>query len=272
MGLNLEDKELVSVFDELPLWAAPFGMKLLDAIRYKKNITALDIGFGTGFPVLEIAQRLGNTCKIYGIDPWKAAAERTKKKIEIYGIKNIELVEGAAEKIPLPDNSVDLITSNNGLNNVSDLDKSLCECARIAKQNCQLVFSFNLNTTMIELYEVLEKVLHENDLGSSIKEMRDQIYSMRKPVSEWGFLLDKNGFETTRVIEDKFEYIYADGTALLNHFFIRLAFLPGWKSFVPQNKQDAVFKSAETELNNLAARNGNIKLSVPFVIMDCIKK
>ena len=100
---DLNDKETVSVIDELPFWSAPFGLKLLEKINYKKNITALDIGSGLGFPLLEIAMRLGNTCKLYGIDPWEAAVERIKTKIRIYGITNVEMIIGVAEKIPLPE-------------------------------------------------------------------------------------------------------------------------------------------------------------------------
>ena len=61
---NLDDSKIVSVIDELPLWSAPFGLKLLDKINYRKNITALDIGSGLGFPLLEVAMRLGNSCKV----------------------------------------------------------------------------------------------------------------------------------------------------------------------------------------------------------------
>ena len=118
---DLNDKETVSVIDELPLWSAPFGLKLLDKIKYQKDITALDIGSGLGFPLLEIAMRLGNSCKLYGIDPWEAAVERIKTKTKIYGINNVEIITGVAENIPLPDHSVDLIFSNNGLNNVNDI-------------------------------------------------------------------------------------------------------------------------------------------------------
>ena len=66
---NLDLNKLVNVLDELPLWSAPFGLKLLDAIEYKPNISALDIGFGNGFPLTELAMRLGETSTVYGIDP-----------------------------------------------------------------------------------------------------------------------------------------------------------------------------------------------------------
>ena len=110
--------------------------------------------------------RLGNSCKVYGIDPWEAAVERIKTKINIYGITNTEIITGVAEKIPLPDNSVDLIFSNNGLNNVNDLEAVLNECSRVSKIGSQLVFTFNTDKTMIEFYSVLEDVLREKDTAS----------------------------------------------------------------------------------------------------------
>ena len=119
---NYNSEKLVEVFDELPLWAAPFGLKLLDGIRYKKGIQAVDVGFGVGFALIEIAMRLGQDSKVYGIDTWEAAVDRAEKKIDFYGLRNIEIIRGVAENMPLNDNSIDLIVSNNGLNNVADLD------------------------------------------------------------------------------------------------------------------------------------------------------
>lgn len=82
----------------MPLWAAPFGLKLLEGIRYKKGIQALDIGFRAGFPLIEIAMRLGKDSKIYGIDPWEAAIDRAEKKIDYYDIHNIEIEKYCIEK------------------------------------------------------------------------------------------------------------------------------------------------------------------------------
>jgi arsenite methyltransferase len=85
----INSDRLVELFDELPIWAAPFGLRLLDNIKMKRNITALDIGFGTGFPLTELAMRLGNSSRIYGIDPWGSAVKRTENKIDFYGIEKL---------------------------------------------------------------------------------------------------------------------------------------------------------------------------------------
>jgi arsenite methyltransferase len=262
---------LIEVFDELPLWAAPFGLKLLEGIRYKKGIQALDIGFGAGFPLTEIAMRLGKDSKIYGIDPWEAAVSRAEKKIDYYEIHNIEIIRGVAENIPINDNSIDLIVSNNGLNNVSDLDKSLSECARIIKRGGQFIQTMNLNDTMMEFYSTMEKILTDLKLERCLDTMRNQIYKKRKPLDQYLEQIKSHGFSIDSVSRDKFEYKFVDGTTMLNHYFIRLAFIDGWKSIVPDEKQVEVFELIENELNLKSMIDGILTLSVPFVVIDCRK-
>jgi ubiquinone/menaquinone biosynthesis C-methylase UbiE len=268
---DLNDKETVSVIDELPLWSAPFGLKLLEKINYRKNITALDIGSGLGFPLLEIAMRLGNTCKVYGIDPWEAAVERIKTKVRIYGITNVEIITGVAEKIPLPDNSVDLIFSNNGLNNVNDLGAVLNECCRISKTGARLVFTYNTDRTMNEYYSVLEEILLEKNMTKEIVLMKEHIYKKRKPVEEFTRLLNENGYIIKEVSHDEFAYRFTDGTAMFNHFLIKLAFVDSWKELIPEEKKNEFFTELVERLNRLAQSNGFLNLTIPFVLIDCEK-
>ncbi|MFC0876164.1 class I SAM-dependent methyltransferase [Saccharicrinis sp. FJH2] len=269
---DLESESLVDVFDELPLWAAPFGLKLLDGIHYKKGIKVLDIGFGTGFPLTEIAMRLGKDSKIYGIDPWDAAADRAEKKIDFYGIRNIEIIRGIAEDIPLKNNSIDLIVSNNGLNNVTDINRSLYECARIIKKGGQFIQTMNLNSTMIEFYSTMEKILTDLKLDNCLESMQQQIYKKRKPLDQYIELIKSYEFTISSVVHDKFEYRFVDGTTMLNHYFIRLAFIDGWKEILPEDRQEEIFLLVENELNLKAHKDGILKLSVPFVVIDCYKK
>lgn len=268
-NLNLDDPELVEVFDELPFWAAPFGLKLLDRINYRRKITAIDIGFGAGFPLTELAMRLGSSSKVYGIDPWKSASDRTRKKITTYGIQNVELIDGVAEKIPLPDDSVDLIISNNGLNNVQNLSKVLSECSRISRIGAQLVFTFNANTTFNTFYTLLANILSEKHMTEALDKMNEQIYAKRKPLSEFKSELIKHGFSIESIDEEHFDYTFADGSSMLNHFFFRLAFLNGWKYIVPKDNQPEIFQLLEERMNQRSAVDGCFKMSVPFYVMNC---
>jgi hypothetical protein len=72
-------------------------------------------------------------------------------------------------------------------------------------------------------------------------------------------------------VKDQFEYQFVDGTTMFQHFFLRLAFLPSWKSIVPAERQAEVFGRIEDYLNEQATITGKCTLSVPFVIIDCEK-
>ena len=266
---DLNDSNLISVIDELPLWSAPFGLKLLEKINYKKNIAVLDIGSGLGFPLLEVAMRLGNSCKVYGIDPWETAVERIKEKIKLYRVSNVEIITGVAENIPLPDNSIGLITSNNGLNNVNDLASVIKECSRISKFDAQLLFTFNTDKTMIEFYSEFEKLLLEKNMLKEIELMKEHIYKKRRPVEEYVKLLNENGYVINEIYNDEFAYKFVDGSAMLNHFLITLSFIESWKELVPKEKQLEIFEELENRLNGSAKITGSLKLKIPFVLMDC---
>ena len=263
---------LLDTFDELPLWSAPFGLKLLDNIDYKKNISVLDIGSGSGFPLTEIAMRLGNSCTVYGIDTWTEAMERIRKKLAYYNIDNVNLIEGVAEKIPLADNSVDLITSNNGLNNVADIEQVISECSRIIKPGGQFIQTMNLDKTMFEFYYVMEDVLAELKLYKQIEDMHKHITKKRPAVDLFTEIMQECGFTVRSIEHDQFNYKFVDGTALLNHYFIRLAFMGSWIALLPQNRVSEIFGMVESALNKQADILGGIKLSIPYVLIDAIKK
>lgn len=234
-------------------------------------MSVLDIGFGTGFPLTELAMRFGNTCTLFGIDPWEAAADRVREKIRIYGISNVKLIIGKAEVISLEDNSIDLITSNNGLNNVEDLPIVLSECYRVLKPGGKLIFTMNTRETMLEFYNMVENTMTDHGLSESVNDLKQHIYDRRKPIHEIRNLLVKHGFSSIDIEKDKFCYKFSDGTAMFNHFFIRLAFLDSWREIVPEKEREMIFSEVENRLNLIAPEKGHLSLSVPFALFEAKK-
>lgn len=269
---HLDPESLISAYDELPLWSAPFGLKLLDTIPLEKGFNVLDIGFGTGFPLLEIAERMGYGSKIYGIDPWKEAVRKTRQKAKVIGLPNVELTEGYAEDIPFRDDFFHLIVSNNGLNNVADIHRVLGECFRVCKKNGIMVFTVNLPGTMHEFYTVFRELLKEKQYYTVLPDLEKHITGKRKEVKEWEACLNNAGFEIHRFETDTFFYRFASAEAFFNHFFIRLAFLPSWKQLLqPVAEKEQFFKELAIRLDFLAEMHGELRLTVPYVIFDCKK-
>lgn len=267
--LDPDDPAVVSGFDELPLWSAPFGLRLLETVVLRPDMRALDVGFGAGFPLLELARRLGSSARVYGVDPWAAGVARAREKARTYGLANVVLMRAVAERLPLISASIDLVVSNNGLNNVQDVSAALAECRRVSKVGAQLVLTQNLPETMRAFYEVYETVLRECRLDSSLKDLRRHIHAKRLPLEELRALVTAAGFDTTRISEGSFSLRFLDGTTLFAHSFVRLGFLDAWKAVPPARDVERVFERLETRLNEFARRRGELRLDVPFACLDC---
>lgn len=268
---DFNSRELVDYFDDLPFWAAPFGIRLLENVKIKKNITALDIGFGTGFPLTELAMRLGNSSKVYGLDPWDAAIDRAKRKIEYYGISNINIIKGVAENIPLNDNYIDLIVSNNGINNVSNLEKVLSECSRVVKAGGQFIQTMNTEGTMMEFYKILSDIFERRGMFIEKAAVQKHIYEKRKPMDELCALLEKNSLKIQNIIEDQFDYRFADASAMFDYFFFRLAFIDSWIKLIPESLRADIFSEIKIQIDRVVGDQGCFKLTIPFVVIDSLK-
>jgi len=142
---------IVRVYDELPLWSAMFGLLMLEHVPLRAA-TALDVGCGTGFPLIELAERLGAGSRVDGIDTWKEALDRAREKILARGLSNVSVHRCSAAGMPFGDAVFELIVSNLGLNNFEDRASALRECRRVAKAGAVLAITTNLRGHMREFY------------------------------------------------------------------------------------------------------------------------
>lgn len=93
----------------------------------------LDLGSGGGIDVLLSARRVGPSGKAYGVDMTDEMLALARENQRKSGLSNVEFLKGQIEKIPLPDNSVDVVISNCVINLAADKDKVLREAFRVLK-------------------------------------------------------------------------------------------------------------------------------------------
>lgn len=258
-------------YDELPLWSAPFGLMLLDRVPLRRGQSVVDVGAGTGFVTVELAQRCGPESHVMAVDPWAAAMDRLADKVAFLGLSNVDLVVAPAERLPLPDASVDVVVSNLGNNNLDDPPAVLTECARVLRSGGRLVTTTNLVGHMEQVYAAFRSAL--SDLG--LEEHRPALDAQeqhRATVASASDQMRVAGLEVVEVATDTFRMRFADGRALLDHWFVRLGFVPGWRSVVPAREADRVLALVAGRLDAVAADQGALELTVPMACITAVRR
>src|SRR5690348_9145017 len=93
----------------------------------KAGERVLDLGSGGGIDVLLSARRVGPTGFAYGVDMTDEMLELARENQRKAGVENVEFLKGEIERIPLSDNSVDVIISNCVINLSAGKDSILAE-------------------------------------------------------------------------------------------------------------------------------------------------
>lgn len=263
---SFDDQQFADLYDELPLWSASFGQLFLEHVPLKPEMTVLDVGCGTGFPLLELAGRLGDSAQVVGLDIWLTALNRAQQKRDLFQRHNVSLVNYQGTGFPFANNTFDMVTSNLGVNNFENPDFALQECHRVTKTGGYLALTTNLKGHMAEFYTIFRDVL--GDFGNlDYLEKLNQQEAHRGTIQTIGNLLERNGYQIATSQTRDYVMRYANGTALLQHPFIRFAFLPTWMNILQSDDQAIVFDELEKQLNYHAQKQGELKLTIPMLYL-----
>jgi ubiquinone/menaquinone biosynthesis C-methylase UbiE len=268
--IDFNNPQHVAVMDELSLWSAAFGELLFAYLPLRPGLSVLDVGCGSGFPLLDLAQRLGKTSRTFGIDPWQAGLERAQQKAVIWQVYNAALLEGDAAAMPFAAGSFDLLVSNLGVNNFAQPAIVLQECWRVAKPGACLALTTNLPGHMRQFYIIYHQTLRQLGLSNRLAAL-DQHIAHRLTVEQLTTWLELAGFTPRRVKRRSFQWRFLDGSAFLWHSFIRLGFLDGMRSVLPPEEQEVVFNQLENNLNQYARKKGEFSLTIPMAYLEVEK-
>lgn len=268
--VDFTDREFADLYDQVPIWSAPFGQLLLDHVPMRPQMIVLDIGCGTGFPVLELAGRLGNLSHVVGLDVWQPALVRARKKRDYFDMSNVSLLAYGGRDFPFDDAKFDMVTSNLGVNNFDDADHAMQECYRVTKPNGNLILTTNLEGHMGEFYAVYEEVL--NDFGNTayVERLAHHI-AHRGDIHSVHNLVTSAGYQIHDLPIRHFTMRYANGTAFFEHAQMRFGFMPAWVNVIAEADLDEIFDELEKRLNLLAEEQGGLRLTIPMLCVVATK-
>ncbi len=118
-----------------------FKQKVLDALELAAGTTVVDIGCGTGV-FLQIAQQQYPQMKFIGVDPDAKALSIARHRLERAGM-DVALHQAFAERLPFPDQSVDVCVSSLAFHHMPDEAKrqGIKEIYRVLKPGGSIVIA-----------------------------------------------------------------------------------------------------------------------------------
>lgn len=131
-------------FLSTPTWRVHVLARALDDLQrlgpdLPQGGVVLDIGTGHGFSLLELARRFQPSL-IHAVDPdpdFAARSAATRERCTA----NVQLHQAHAERLPLPDNSVDLVLCHQTLHHIVDQPAALAEMYRVLKPGGALLLA-----------------------------------------------------------------------------------------------------------------------------------
>ncbi|MGH8960421.1 MAG: class I SAM-dependent methyltransferase [Jatrophihabitantaceae bacterium] len=101
--------------------------------------SVLDVGCGTGRLLRMLASGLESASELTGVDPSASMIEVARRGNTVHNA--LAFVVGAAEALPVPDDSIDLIVTTTSFDHWADQGAGLSECHRVLRTGGRLVLA-----------------------------------------------------------------------------------------------------------------------------------
>lgn len=112
-------------------WERP--AEVLDKLHVQAGSTVADVGAGEGYFTVKMADRVGSNGKVYAEDVDPAAIANLRKLAQDRGLKQVEVIEGAADDPKLPEGKLDAILVVNAYHEFRRHDAMLAAFRRALK-------------------------------------------------------------------------------------------------------------------------------------------
>ena len=157
----------------------------------KEGDTVLDLGSGAGFDCFLASKKVGKTGKVIGLDMTEEMIAKARILAKEHGYSNVEFRLSDIEKMPLDDNSVDVIISNCVINLAPNKLKVFKESYRVLRRGGKMYVS-----DIVLLGKLTVEQLNDEDLLSGCV-----AGALQK--NDYLGKIKQSGFKVNAISEDK---------------------------------------------------------------------
>ncbi|MBJ6727995.1 methyltransferase domain-containing protein [Geomonas sp. Red875] len=141
ISLQLDNQDLAKTYDAISDSQFENGRRLIEALAVAPGNVVLDIGCGTGRLAFHVADQVGPTGRVIGLDP---LPERIALAREKYDHPRISFQTGLAEDLSfLADESVDIVYLSAVFHWVPDKERALAEIRRVLRPGGRIGLTTN---------------------------------------------------------------------------------------------------------------------------------
>lgn len=141
--------------------------KILSLLQIGRNDVVLDLGAGPGYFALPAASL--TTGKVFALDVEPKMLEMLEQKVNQFSLKNIHLLKGNIEDIPMENNQADRIIASLVLHEVESLPKAVQEIDRVLKPEGRLL-CLELEKKPVEQVPARRYRIHSDEMKKVLEE------------------------------------------------------------------------------------------------------
>ena len=241
-------------------WSTPFAETLLSELDLPTGITILDVACGEGLPAFYLANQVGSTGRVVGIDLNEAQLARARA-FQGPHFPWLEFHYGDLRNLVTDLGQFDRITGNLSFMFFRPNRKeALQQLVRLLQPGGQLVLTFPSLGTFDSLWQRVDREMDNRHLTKERHALADYI-AERPSATHARQWLEESGMERVEVVEQPLEVETGPGNELLYHPLLRGGFLDD----VYECFTDATL--ADTVMNSVAQ---DIRSFVPLIAQRCV--
>jgi ubiquinone/menaquinone biosynthesis C-methylase UbiE len=115
-----------------------YKRRTFDLLEVREGSSALDVGCGTGDDARALAERVGATGRVVGLDNSATMIEEARKRVEGLGLP-VDYRVGDARRLDFPDASFDACRIDRVLHHLDDPQSAVAELVRVARPGARVV-------------------------------------------------------------------------------------------------------------------------------------
>ena len=137
---NTQGARWVEVGPRIDAQLEPLGLGAIERAVVRAGEHVLDVGCGCGQATLQLAERVGATGTVVGIDISEPMLARARERAVEAGLENVEFHRGDAQTEPFPESRSDLIFSRYGVMFFADPEAAFANLRAALRPGGRLVF------------------------------------------------------------------------------------------------------------------------------------